>query len=294
MTVDQLREFLVLSEIGNYQKAADILYISQGTLSRHIISIEKELGVTLFDRESHSNELNAEGRKFLPYAQHIVDLADNSVKEIQAKLQAEEGNLTIAVPHNFSYYKKIMNLLIDFSRSWPNTSINIMESNNSTMKQLLNERKCSFAFCTELGEPTNDNFFHIRFCTDVLSVCLPVSHPLANNQYISFAELKGETFVTATQRGTIYDSFILACKRSGFEPKIVHSLSGNSIYHFVANQLGIAVLLKTPALSAHTEGTTLVDVYPPITVYLNMLYCKETLNKKESCFFDFAKNYEVD
>ena len=50
MELSYIREFVVLAETGNYLEAADALFIAQSSLSRHIKSIELDLGSPLFDR----------------------------------------------------------------------------------------------------------------------------------------------------------------------------------------------------------------------------------------------------
>ena len=58
MEIDYIREFVILADIGNYMEAADILFISQSTLSRHIKSIEEDLGAPLFDRTTRKVTIN--------------------------------------------------------------------------------------------------------------------------------------------------------------------------------------------------------------------------------------------
>ena len=64
----KIREFVFLANINNFQEAADALYISQSTLSRHIQSLENELQNKLFDRTTRSVQLSEFGKFFLPYA----------------------------------------------------------------------------------------------------------------------------------------------------------------------------------------------------------------------------------
>lgn len=58
MEIDYIREFVTLADVGNYMEAADILFISQSTLSRHIKSIEEDLGAPLFDRTTRKVVIN--------------------------------------------------------------------------------------------------------------------------------------------------------------------------------------------------------------------------------------------
>ena len=290
MTIDQLREFLVLAEIGNYQRAADTLYISQATLSRHMINLENELGITLFDRMAHTNILNAAGQQFLPRARNIVDLADSGFQRIQQALNSQEGDLSIAVLRNFTYYK-VADLLHEFMRIYPHVTVNVSEASTSSMRQMLTNGLCSFAFVSELGRTINDNFSRETVCTDTMAICLPETHPLAAHKSITLDQLKGENFIMAPQRGNLYNACLLACRRSGFEPKINYTISGNSIYNFVTNNSCVALLLKSPALAAHPKGTCLVDLSPPIDIWLNMLYPQRQLNAIETCFLNFARTY---
>lgn len=73
MEVQYVREFLTLVKYGNYLAAADELFISQSTLSKHIFALEKELGLSLLNRTTRKVQLNQYGAAFLPYAQKMVE-----------------------------------------------------------------------------------------------------------------------------------------------------------------------------------------------------------------------------
>lgn len=62
MTSEQFNEFYILSTTLNYSEAAQKLFISQSTLSRHIKSMEDELGVYLFSRNTRNVVLTSEGK----------------------------------------------------------------------------------------------------------------------------------------------------------------------------------------------------------------------------------------
>lgn len=64
MELSYIREFVVLAETGNYLEAADALFIAQSSLSRHIKSIELDLGSPLFDRTTRKVVLNGFGQAF--------------------------------------------------------------------------------------------------------------------------------------------------------------------------------------------------------------------------------------
>ena len=66
MEVQYVREFLTLVKYGNYLAAADELFISQSTLSKHIFALEKELGLSLLNRTTRKVQLNQYGPLFSP------------------------------------------------------------------------------------------------------------------------------------------------------------------------------------------------------------------------------------
>ena len=72
MDLNWFLEFVVLSETLHYQNAADKLYTTQSTLSKHIQAMERELGSPLFKRSYHRLELTPFGRMMLPFAYDII------------------------------------------------------------------------------------------------------------------------------------------------------------------------------------------------------------------------------
>ena len=89
MTITQLRYFMVLTEELNFTNAAKKLYISQSTLSQHILKLEAELGVALFQRTPSKLTLTLEGK-------YLQDTAAMLLQELEALPQtlAEVGRLS--------------------------------------------------------------------------------------------------------------------------------------------------------------------------------------------------------
>ena len=68
MEISYFNEFVILAETRNYWAASERLYIGQSSLSKHIKTLESQLGAPLFDRTSRKVELTEFGAKMLPYA----------------------------------------------------------------------------------------------------------------------------------------------------------------------------------------------------------------------------------
>ena len=93
MDIKHLAEFVALAETGNYLETADNLFISQSTLSKHIMALEKELGVSLFERTTRKIHLSTEGETFLPYALKIVRLQEEAANVLSAHSKAATNRI---------------------------------------------------------------------------------------------------------------------------------------------------------------------------------------------------------
>ena len=71
MTLQQLHYAIVISETGSMNKAAEILYIAQPSLTSAIKELEKETGITIFNRSGKGVSLTADGMEFLTYARQV-------------------------------------------------------------------------------------------------------------------------------------------------------------------------------------------------------------------------------
>ena len=90
INLKQLEVFVTTAEYGSFTRAADVLYLSQSTVSSHIRSLEETLGVLLFDRAARRTvALTEAGKRIYPTAREIVDRC----RALQSNLPEREGNL---------------------------------------------------------------------------------------------------------------------------------------------------------------------------------------------------------
>ena len=107
MNTEYLKEFVVLAETKNFGEASDRLYMNQSTLSKHIKSLENELGINLFLRTTRRVELTNYGQTFLPY--FASGLGNGIVNMISAAIR----QLILLVPCLWIFIE-----ISDISHSW--------------------------------------------------------------------------------------------------------------------------------------------------------------------------------
>ena len=82
MEIRVLRYFLTVVREESITKAAEVLHITQPTLSRQLAQMEEEVGVKLFDRGTRKISLTDEGMLLRRRAEEIIDLSDKTIQEL--------------------------------------------------------------------------------------------------------------------------------------------------------------------------------------------------------------------
>ena len=96
MDFNQLSYFIAIARYGNFTAAAKAFFVSQPCISHQIQSLEKELGVRLFIRNTRSVELTAAGEIFLEDAKKMVDLMERAKNRL---LQNDGDSMRLSVAH---------------------------------------------------------------------------------------------------------------------------------------------------------------------------------------------------
>ena len=90
-----LKYFLMVAREENITHAAELLHITQPTLSRQMIQLEEELGVKLFQRSKHRIILTEDGMLLRRRAEEIVALAEKTMEDMQHKTTQLTGKISI-------------------------------------------------------------------------------------------------------------------------------------------------------------------------------------------------------
>ena len=95
MEIRVLRYFLTVAREESITKAAEVLHITQPTLSRQLAQMEDEMGVRLFDRGARRLVLTGEGLLLRRRAEEILELVDKTERELTQQDEAVEGVVSV-------------------------------------------------------------------------------------------------------------------------------------------------------------------------------------------------------
>jgi DNA-binding transcriptional LysR family regulator len=263
MEISYLKEFTVLANTCNFLEAAESLFISQSTLSRHIKIMEMELGVTLFNRTTRKTELSRAGRILLNYAEQISNLQTEYSLALLNSFEGAQKTITVGSTPSMSYYNTT-EMLAKFQSENSNFKISIIEGDSNWLKEMLRQGKCDCAFIREIDD-LDQEFGKIQFATDILVAVLPLDHPLSNHESISLAQLSNESFLLLPENTLMHNLCVSNCRNAGFEPKVIFTDSKG---------VGVSLLMKCPAMSIRHHNTAIVDIEPTIKTNICLMYRK--------------------
>lgn len=135
MELRVLKYFLMAAQEENITKAAQLLHVTQPTLSRQLMQLEEELGVKLFERSNHSIILTNDGLLLKRRAQEIVSLAEKTKKELTGEKELD-GEIEIG-SGEFKSFSVFADILSAFCSLNPNVRFKLYSGNADTVKERL-------------------------------------------------------------------------------------------------------------------------------------------------------------
>ncbi len=273
MELTQLKHYVTIAETLSFTRAAELLHVSQPALSYQIRRLELELGTTLFDRGGRKITLTPDGRIFLPLAQNVLLKADEAVSVFKEHLGVETGDVRMGCNPSVATYRG-PSLIASFRRLFPRVRVHLVEGDELELQQGVLEGTVDFAVVTAPGSPQILDITPLAV-EDILLVVSPV-HRYAGRATMALAELQEEEFVLPTGSFNMTSQVIDACRRVGFEPKVVYqSGSLELIKGFIRQGLGVSVLPRMAVEGPSGEGLAVIRLEEGLTRELNLIRGKD-------------------
>lgn len=286
MNTGRLYEFLVLSKLLNYGKAAEALYISQSVLTKHIQAMEKELGVPLFVRTTHGVTLTEAGRLLTKEAPELVGKCDSVLRRLRSRNVPAQGNIYIGICLEFSYSNHIRRFFQSFLERYPDIELKYDVLTGSTPSSTAGQYDLLFTPCIYHDLPPSIG--HLSARSHGTFAILPPGHTLMSQSAVSLHQLSGQTIIVPHAGelfGPYEQNWILAEKATRGQVSVIKVDNLSTALFLVTIGKGICIAPRYAKNMLPAETFT-VSISDRSCRFDEHLYYNETGNGAARLFFE--------
>lgn len=188
MNLSQLYYFRKLAELQHYTHAAKELYITQPTLSNSIASLEKELGIPLFERDGRNVKLTRYGREFFDYTTEALNMLDKGVAIAHEHAGSPSGSISIGSVYTIQA-DYLPALVTEFRKQYgQNAHLNVYQGLTTSLIEDLENDRYEIAFAAYV--PNKRNLTYIPVLAHHFACIMHKDNPLARKDVISLKDMR--------------------------------------------------------------------------------------------------------
>ena len=188
MEIRVLRYFLTVVREGGINRAAEVLHITQPTLSRQLSQLEVEVGVKLFHRGARKITLTNEGILLRRRAEEILSLVDRTEKELTEQEELVEGRIVIGCGE-LAAMQILPEIIESFHKQYPLVSYDIFTANADLVKEQMEKGLIDIGILLEPIEMEKFDFIRMTGKERWVVLMRP-DDPLANRDVVSAKDLE--------------------------------------------------------------------------------------------------------
>lgn len=242
----RLTWFVAVARHEHVTRAAHELGVPQSTLSRAVVRLEQDLGVTLFARKGRTVALTTAGRTFLASAEGALAEIARAAESVQQDADPTAGKVAFGFLHTLGS-ETVPGLIRAFRADHPRIRFSLVQNYGEAMLERL--RAGELDLCLTSPLPDAPDLVARRLDEQRLRLVVPDDHRLAGRKRIRLAEAAEETFVTLEPGYGLRRITDDLCAEAGFTPKVAfEGEEAETLRGLVAAGLGVA-LLPPPAVA---------------------------------------------
>ena len=290
MELQQLKYFKTVARMGKISDAAEALFISAPALSTSISRLEKELGVSLFDRTGNRITLNAQGQILLKHTDEIFASLDSAKTELRQSLLPQRHHLSLVILNAHMW----ANLIADFFAEFPDYTLSYSRVDPEDLVQgaVTGNHDFFLADSCEMPLSFQEKLDNIPLFNAQPAVFLHKDHPLAGEPRLSISQIYGERLLLPMKGSGLYLQLQHLFEQQGipFPDESTYSLTVRQ--RMVANNSGVSFC------SLHPDYLPLPDMrYIPLADFREpwptcLFWHKERpLTPQQLVFRDYVVRY---
>ena len=294
MNTVHLREFLVTARLNSFSKAAEELFISQSSLSKHIQALEKELGVPLFDRTSRSVSVSDIGMAILPYVTNVLENEASIHRLCEDKQRIQQGLTSrqpiniVSVPVMAAY--GVLALTSGFQHKYPSFNVRVDEYEPESVPAMLSSKQVELAFLRDTPS-LQYRYETLPLAEEKIIAILPDSHPLAGQGSVRLNQLREDPLIFLTSKSVLYHMCMDLCLAADFLPNVIFTGSRpDNIIELVSRGMGTALLTESFYRYYKKDHTVGVELTPTTMTRMVLAHIKDQeLSLPARMFWDYVE-----
>lgn len=261
----QLRYFMELAKCLNFTKAAMSLYIAQPALSQQIADLEKQLGVTLFERNSRSVVLTPAGEILQRACPEIL----NKLESVQQQVLRAQAGLrgSIKIGYLYVFQPVLPGIAQTFRSHYPDIVLEFYRENLKDLENALENRDIdiAFAWISPADMPKENAPAYRTLWREDLCLAVHREHPFITSGATDYSLLEEETFILIGDNAA--SGYQLMAQRAAGEAGFLlkkRTTSGDFTSIMVQIEAGLGASILPAGMKAFNAGFADNIVFLPL------------------------------
>ncbi|MEE3952166.1 LysR family transcriptional regulator [Peribacillus frigoritolerans] len=244
MYYDALKTFVTLVEVKNFTKTAEILLMSQPSVSLHIKKLEEEFQTKLFLRSPKFLKVTLTGEILYDRAKQMITIYEQTRQDIQEHDRSIKGELKIGASFTIGEYI-LPSLLIDLQEEYPELELQVVIGNTEEIVKAVRLYKVDIGL---IEGQTNEKELSVHpFMQDELFIVSSNNHELANKDDVEITDLHDQAWVTREVGSGTREYLNHVIRSNGLKIKSILTISSNQGIKetLIKNGSGLALLSRS-------------------------------------------------
>lgn len=234
----QIAAFTEVARHRSFSKAAQVLEVTQSSVTQHVAKLEKNMGAQLFVRRRDGLDLTRAGRELFDVADRWRSLDQLVDETVNSYANVESGSLRVVA----NAARPAMQVIQQFLSAYPRVQIEFMLASWQLTMQKLKNRDVDVAFIVE-PDPLENLIIH-ELQETKFAAFVHRSHPMASKKVIAFKEVEDQTIIVPEDGSMTQRLIQELIEKTKVRPKrIIQVATFPVVKEAVLHQVGIGFML---------------------------------------------------
>lgn len=261
----------------SFSKAAEVLYVTQPTLSLAVKRIEKELGIPIFERKKNPLTLTPAGEIYIDKINKIMQIEQDLQEELNDIRELNVGNLSIGGTNYINSFV-LPPIISKFTNDYPNIKLSVIEASSDRLLKLVDEYSIDITFIS--GKMDESKFSYFEGFEDEISLAIPNVLLKNKDEYkqkfsdkewklgkVNVIEVKDIAlfsnipFILLKPKNNLYDRSVRIFEEANVQPRVVQSVEQlATAYRFCLEGIG-ATFVGSKLLEAEDKIDERITIF---------------------------------